>query len=102
MAENERMLREMEKKWSEKLADAEKENREKDDLGREEAEMRKYTAHIYNLSPDPMLCGMIVHLLRKSVNTIGGYTIDFISLYKCHLDVFRQSGKERIMSDGVR
>jgi len=78
MAENEKMMAEMEKKWEEKLAEAENENKEKDEIERQLAEEKKSTAHLYNLNPDPMLTGMIVHLLKKDVNSIGKGNQDII------------------------
>ena len=40
---------------------------EKDDLERKKAEEKMSTCHIYNLNPDPMLTGMIVHLLKEGI-----------------------------------
>lgn len=71
MAENERMVKEMEQKWEEKLATAENENKEKDEKERQLIQQKKSTPHLYNLSPDPMLTGMVVHLLKKGINKIG-------------------------------
>ena len=38
---------------------------EKDEEERRLAQERKSTPHLYNLNPDPMLTGMIVHLLKQ-------------------------------------
>eukprot|EP00111_Clytia_hemisphaerica_P004193 TCONS_00011996-protein len=71
MAENERMVKEMEAKWEEKLAAAEQENKVKDDAEQAKKDEKLKHCHLYNLNPDPMLTGMIVHLLKEDINTIG-------------------------------
>lgn len=38
---------------------------EKDEKERQLIQQKKSTPHLYNLSPDPMLTGMVVHLLKK-------------------------------------
>lgn len=71
LAENAKSMEEMEQKWADRLEEAERKNKEKDDLERKKAEEKMSTCHIYNLNPDPMLTGMIVHLLKEGGNKVG-------------------------------
>jgi len=71
MAENERQMADMQKAWQEKLDEAKAKNSSTDIAIATAAEERKTRPHLYNLNMDPMLTGMIVHILQDGVNTIG-------------------------------
>eukprot|EP00795_Rhopilema_esculentum_P014434 gene14434-5491_t len=71
MAENAKSMDEMEQQWADRLAAAEAKNKERDEAEKKKGEEKMSTPHIYNLNPDPMLSGMIVHLLKEGDNKIG-------------------------------
>lgn len=104
VAENKRLLNQMDKKWEEKLAEAEEYDREMIELRSKIEEEKKVTPHIYNLSPDPILIGMIVFLLKSDSHTIGRddqnpkpyIPLKGVNILKNHGEIKKTGGSFRI------
>ena len=52
-------------------------------MERKKAEEKLSTSHIYNLNPDPMLTGMIVHLLKEG-NCASLWSKPLLKIFASH------------------
>lgn len=64
-------MEEMKKSWEQRLAEAEANNKAKEDLEKKNKEERKSVAHLWNLNEDPVLTNMVYHFVRPGTHKIG-------------------------------
>ncbi|EDO42435.1 predicted protein, partial [Nematostella vectensis] len=73
---NQEEMEQVKKSWEERLLETEASYKAKEEQERREKEMRKTTAHFWNLNEDPQLSNMIAHFMHAGSHKIGSRKAD--------------------------